>query len=434
MTIRTDTRCLNAYEATGRTDAAPLAALHARAHQVPPVPTVPQRLSTPADFFTRDPRMWGLRGSMFLILLGAAIIWIYAGIWMKQQGLGETFIGILAGFGSALAALLGLFWGWLSDRTGKSTTIVVSGCLLTGASLIVLGQSRTPAGFILYQLLASTGLAATMSIMPLLALAVIGKDRPGAGYGKFRVFGSLGYMFALYVLAMLVRAIPWLCLTAGVLMILGAVPLLLANVQTHRHEKRLGFAALTRHPRLIGFLVAVFFVAMGGPAVFTFLSLYGRTMGMDQTGIGRLMGMCGVVALVGLPGMGALADRFGARAVLLLGFAAMPIRILLQDVAHDPTGLYIAQILHLFTWAGPEVTAYVYVTALAGKRDRGVAISALVTVRTLGQLAGNPLCGWLAENMGYHRMFLIMAGFATLGALVFLVLEFGVRRSASRPG
>ncbi len=393
----------------------------------------PARARSAADFFTRDPRMWGVRGAMFLILLGAAVIWVYAGVWMKQQGMRETFIGVLAGAGSALAALCGLLWGWLADRTGKSTAIAISGCLLTGVSLVVLAQSRTPAGFVLFQVLASTGLAATMSVMPLLALTVIGEDRPGAGYGKFRIFGSFGYMFSLYGLALLVKGIPRLCVTAGVLLILGVIPLLLANVRTVRHEKRLGFSALTRHRRVLGFLLAVFFFSVGGPAVFTFLSLYARSLGMDQVRIGRLMGMCGLVAVLGLPGMGALADRVGPRLVLLLGFAAMPARILLQDLARGAGGLYLAQALHFFTWAGPEVTAYVYVIRLAGKQDRGVAISALVTVRTLGQLAGNPLCGWLAEHTGYHAMFLAMAGISAIGLLIFLGMEWQTGRWISNP-
>ncbi len=365
--------------------------------------------------------MWGLRGAMFLILLGAAVIWIYAGVWMKEQGVGETFIGMLAGFGSALAAGLGLFWGWLSDRTGKSTAIVVAGCLLTGVSLAVLAQSRTASGFVFYQALAASGLAATMSIMPLLALTLIGEQHSGAGYGRFRVFGSVGYMFALYVLAALVPGIPRLCLTASVLIILGTVPLVLANIQPRRHVRRLGFAALTRHPALLGFLAAVFFTSMGGPAVFTFLSLYSKDLGMSQAGIGRLMGMCGVVALAGLPVMGSLADRFGPWRVMLVGFLAMPIRILLQAMAHSPGALYLPQVLHLFTWAGPEVTAYLYVTKLAGKRDRGVAISALVTTRTMGQFAGNPLCGWLAEHAGYRVMFLTMAALSAVGLVLFVL-------------
>jgi len=363
---------------------------------------------------------------MFLILLGAAVIWIYAGIWMKDQGMGETFIGTLGGVGSALAAGFGLFWGWLSDRTGRSTAIVAAGCLLTGVALVVLAQSRTPEGFVLYQGLAASGLAATMSIMPLLALTLVGERHSGAGYGRFRIFGSFGYMFALYVLAGLVPDISRLCITAAVLIIIGTIPLVLANIQPRRHVRRLGFSALTRRPALLGFLAAVFFTSMGGPAVFMFLSLYGRKMGMGQASIGRLMGMCGVVALVGLPVMGSLADRYGPRRVMLVGFLAMPVRILLQAAAHGPGGLYLAQIFHLFTWAGPEVTAYLYVTKLAGKQDRGVAISALVTTRTLGQLAGNPTCGWLAEHAGYHTMFLTMAALSTVGLILFVVFSRSV--------
>jgi len=366
--------------------------------------------------------MWALRCAMFLILLGCGIVWTYAGIWMKQQGAGETFIGLLIGAGSALSAAAGLFWGWLADRTAGATPVAAAGCLLTAVALLVLAVSHSAAGFCLYQMLVSTGMAATLSIMPVLALALIGEERPGSGYANFRIFGSLGYIVGLFVLASLVRDLAHVLLASSVLLASAIAPLMLANVETRGHVRHYGISALVRRPGLPGMLAAVFFYAMGVPAVFTFLALYAHRIGMDNAAVGRLMGMCGVVALPGLPLMGLAADRLGARLVLGAGFVALPVRILLQAAASGPTGLFAAQLLHLLTWAGPEVTAYTFVTRLAGRRDRAVAVSGLVTARTLGQLAGNPLCGWLAERAGYRTMFAVMAAVSFFGFLLFILL------------
>ena len=98
--------------------------------------------SSPAAFLTRDARMWALRGAMFLILLGAGIVWVYAGVWMRSHDQGETAIGVLLGFGAAMTALMAMLWGWLSDHTGRSTPIVCAGRLLTGVGLITLSHVR----------------------------------------------------------------------------------------------------------------------------------------------------------------------------------------------------------------------------------------------------------------------------------------------------
>ncbi len=397
-------------------------------HEARPPPTEPDA----ARFLTRDPRMWALRGSMFLILLGMGVSWVYAGIWMKENGLGETAIGSLIGLGGALAAGMGLFWGWLSDHTGRSTPIVSAGCLLTGASLIVLAHSRTVAGFALFEVLVAAGASATMTVMPLLALAVIGEERRGAGYGRFRVFGSVGYLIGLYFLAARVTGLERLFLVAGLILLLGAVPLVVANVRTRRHVERHGFGGLLKHPGFCWCLVAVFFFSLGNPAVFAFLAMYAREIGMTQAGVARLMGMCGLTALVALPLMGSISDRIGPRRVLLVAFAAMPVRILLQAVAGGTGGLYAAQLLHFFTWAGPEVTIYVYLTQLVGEQDKGIAVSALVTTRTLSQLVGNPIAGYLAEHWGYRNMFFTMACVSALGLVTFCCTS--LRRPIPRPG
>lgn len=374
-----------------------------------------------ALLFTRDPRMWGLRAAMFLILMSCGIVWVYAGIRMKDCGLGETFIGVLLGVGGALSACVGLFWGWLSDRTGKSTPIVAAGCLLIGGSLGILWVSRQPAQFVTYQIVVSCGMSATSTVMPLLALSLIGSEAPGAGYGRFRVFGSVGYMVALYGLASALDGLDRLFHVAAACAVAAVVPLLWANVRPQRHAHRHGFAGLLRHPPLAWFLLAVFLLSLGSPSVFTFLAIYARGLGLGQAQVGRLLGVLGVAALVGLPIMGTVADRIGGERVLLLGFLAMPARILIQAAADGPLGLYAAQCLHCLTWAGPEVVAYTYVTRLAGEQDRGVAVSALITTRTLGHLVGAPLTGYLAENAGYGRMFVTMAALSSLGFFVFLV-------------
>ncbi len=389
----------------------------------------PGSKSDPSLLCTRNPRMWMLRASMFLAVVGMGITWTYAGPWMKENGLGETVIGSIAGGGALLFAGMGMLWGWLSDRTGRTTWFAAFGAVLAGSSLLVLSNSSSVGDFILFQLLSAVGLSALLTLVPVLAMTVLRENGSTDGYGNFRVFGAVGYLFALFFLAMFVQGLPSLFLVCGVLACLACVPVLLSRIAPERHGGKGGFGAVLRKKRVCVILLAFFFCHLAMPAMFMFTTIYAKVeMGMDQSGVAMLGGVCGVTATFGLPLMAVAAKRMGARTILLISFAAVPLRLIAIMLSPGPMSLYATQLFHLLTWAGPEAVVYFYMASLIGRKQSGVAVSAYMFVQTIGRVIGNPVAGYLAEHIGFRPMFLAMAGVSVLGLLLFVVASKGADR------
>lgn len=376
-----------------------------------------------APLFIRDRDMWMLRGSLFMQLVGVAIVWTIVGNLMKEAGLHETAIGLLLGMGLGVQGVSGLFFGWLSDKTGRTVAITAVGTLLIGVGLLAYSQSSQPWHFALATGMTYTGLGSALSITPVLALSLIGEENQAQKYGWFRVFGSLGYIFALFVVNAVIDGYANVCLTAGILTLVGIVPLMLTHAKPNVHPERRGWGLLLRHRELLTFYAAVFVFHLGIPAVFQFLSIYAAHLGMAQWEIGWLLSTNGFIGLTTLPLIGRFADRFGHGRFMTYCFLALPLRILILTLAgnlNSPYMLYAAQPLHVLTWAGTEVCAYAYVCRHAG-RDRGVAVAAYLLAISLGTLVGNVLTGYLADKLGYIDMQYVMAALSFVGFLIYLL-------------
>ena len=83
----------------------------------------------------RRRQLWLLRAACFFQIFSFGIQWSFAGVWMREQGLGETTIGLVWSTSIFLWFLTGLLWGRIADRTGRARDIVRAGCLLQAAAI-----------------------------------------------------------------------------------------------------------------------------------------------------------------------------------------------------------------------------------------------------------------------------------------------------------
>ena len=62
---------------------------------------------------------------------------------MKEQGVGETLIGLISSTSIALWFFFGLLWGRLADKTGRPDRIVLLGGISLGMVIVYLGYCHT---------------------------------------------------------------------------------------------------------------------------------------------------------------------------------------------------------------------------------------------------------------------------------------------------
>ncbi len=120
--------------------------------------------------------------------------------------------------------------------------------------------------------------------------------------------------------------------------------------------------------------------------------------------------------------VGAKADAWGRKPLLLAGFLILPLRGALYTVSNDPYWLVAVQLLDgvgagIFGALFPVVVK----DLTKGTGHFNISLGALTTVFGLGAAFSNGLAGIVVQEAGYSAAFLTLAGVATV-ALVLLVV------------
>ena len=126
------------------------------------------------------------------------------------------------------------------------------------------------------------------------------------------------------------------------------------------------------------------------------------------------------VLAVTAPFTGRLAQKWGRKPVLLVGFAALPLRGLLIAYVNDPYLLVAVQVLDGVSASVLGVMVPLVVSDLTRATGRfNLALGAIGTGMGIGAALSTSLGGFIADSFGSHVAFL---GLAAVGALAFLLV------------
>src|SRR6185312_8520160 len=130
-----------------------------------------------------------------------------------------------------------------------------------------------------------------------------------------------------------------------------------------------------------------------------------------------------IVALMS-PTVGAKAQSWGRRPLLLIGFAALTVRGLLFATVHDPYLLVAVQIFDGITAAVFAVLIPLTVADVAfGSGHFNLAQGIVGTATGIGAALSTVLAGYVSDTFGSNVAFLGLAGVAVLGlAAIALIM------------
>lgn len=140
----------------------------------------------------------------------------------------------------------------------------------------------------------------------------------------------------------------------------------------------------------------------------------------------------GVLAVCA-PAFGRAAERWGRRPMLLVGFAALPIRALLFAYTDSPTLLVAIQVFDGISAAVLGVMVPLVVSDVTRGTGRfNLALGAVGTAMGIGAALSTSLAGLMADRLGSHTAFLGLAlvGLAAFGLLALIMPETRRRAGA----
>jgi multidrug resistance protein len=159
----------------------------------------------------------------------------------------------------------------------------------------------------------------------------------------------------------------------------------------------------------------------------------GRYLGASPAMIGLLFGSFGATMLVVSLPMGAVSDRIGRRAPMLVGLVALAASTLLFAYALRLPALFAARLVQGAADATTWVVGFALVADLYPPEERGRVAGIILGGTSVAYLVGPSIGGWLYEIGGIRMPFLVVTGMAVLTLIGFLWLRLPDHRATREP-
>jgi MFS family permease len=194
------------------------------------------------------------------------------------------------------------------------------------------------------------------------------------------------------------------------------------------HQLRDIAGIVRRNPAFAWFAVSS---ALWGVAVYAtgpFFNVYLVTrLGGDSRVVGIGAAVTALSGLAGLLVFGRLADRRGARAVVVLTGLAIPFMPVLWAFITAPWQTYLANAPSGFLWAGYNLASFNLLLEMSPPEDRESGVAVYQTLVAISAVIGPLLGGWAVSALGFIPLF-CLSGALRLLATGLLILRVRPKR------
>lgn len=358
-------------------------------------------------------------------MVGMGIIWPIMPVYAVQLGAAGIELGFIIAAFNLARSLFNPLVGRLSDRLGRKPFMLAG---LAGYAVLSLAyiHADSVAGLIAVRFV--HGLAA-VCVAPV-AMAVVAEIAPPHRLGRYMGTLSMALMLGVGAGPMLGGVIQdWLgmnaaFMTMGALALLTAIGILVFVPRLGRTALPSGvpassiFQVLGRSPILLAVFVIRFFSAAGQGAVYTFLPLYGASIGISSAQVGVLLGVnVLLIALLQRPG-GSLADRTRPLLLMVGGIALSGLAVAGMPLVPNFSGALVMNIV-MGVANGIAVPAAL---VLAGREGRVVGMGSVMSLfdaaLSLGFIVSPILLGLVLDILGIQAVFYVGGGIISVGTLL----------------
>jgi MFS family permease len=341
--------------------------------------------------------------------------------------------------GISMAALLNFLcmgvgsfaWGALSDRFG-TRAVVLSGGVLLGLGLVTASRATTLGQFqVLFGVI--VGFAAGSLYTPMTATTVrwftrhrslaVALVSAGLSLGSATAAPLARWLITNYDwrFAMLVIGdLAWLVIIPAALLVRNppatasaAAPGAMAS--TGDGELTVAQALRTPQFAAIAFTFFACCAAHSGP-IFHMVT-HAIDHGVSAMAAATVLSAAGVASLGGKIICGLVADRVGAKRVLVAGLALQAVAVSLYLLTRETTGFYALALVFGFAYGGVMPLYAILVREYFGERIMGTIFGAVAFTSTLGMALGPWVGGWLYDTFGSYFWLFIGSSGIGLGAV-----------------
>jgi predicted MFS family arabinose efflux permease len=376
----------------------------------------------------------------------------FLAIYLAANGWNEQAVGVALTVGGLSGIIANTPAGALIDRVKSKRAMIAVG--IVGLSIGALAIALFPSRWLVVaaQVLIGAASAIFVPVIAAISLGIVGHRRFDRRQGRNQAFNSAGNVIA----ALSIGLIGYFISNRGIFFFVVAlsVPTLLSlrfiraqeidyelarNLKDHQDDdKPTTVWHLLKDRRLLIFLICAVMFHFANAAM---LPLLGEEL---SKGKGRssmaFMAACVITTQLVITLLaswtGGKAQTWGRKPLLLIGFAALPIRGVLYTLTHS-TALLVS--IQLLDGIGACVFGVVSVLVIAdltrGTGRFNLAQGAIATAVGIGASLSQSIAGAIVHHAGYHVGFLSLSGVAAaaLAMLWFLMPETRERIGDTMP-
>jgi len=332
----------------------------------------------------------------------------------RRLGASPTVIGFLfASFGVTLLTV-SVPMGAVSDRIGRRAPMVGGLAALAGATMLF-AFSTSLATLFAARLVQGAADAITWVVGFALLADRYGPDERGRVTGIVMSGTSVAIIVGPSIGGWLYEIggirLPFLFVCA--LAVAGALAFLFVDLpKAHAPHEAVPLAALLRLPAVAACAIAVVAASSTVSMLEPVLALHLAGLSIGPARIGLLFGIAAIVNALAHPAIGRLADRVGARRLMLVGLATSAFALVVLGQSWSLRSAIVFQVFMAATMALMITPSLAYMgeaTSLGGLSSFGVAYGVYNMAWGAGLLAGPAIGGFLFERLGFGRLVLAWA-------------------------
>jgi MFS family permease len=165
--------------------------------------------------------------------------------------------------------------------------------------------------------------------------------------------------------------------------------------------------------------ISFFIWGIGEGLFFYFQPIYLQQLGATPVIIGTILGLGGVAMAVVQAPSGYLADRYGNRRLLIVGWIIGVVAAAIMAFSGSLVLFTIGWIVYGFSAMNPPASSYV--TSISGKLSVGRALTLLSAAYNLGAVIGPVAGGYIGQNYGLHLIYRFSLFFFFLSTIIILL-------------
>lgn len=369
-----------------------------------------------------------LKGYNFLFFGLLALFIPFLPVYLGEQGLSASEIGLIIGTGGFVTLIAQPLWGFISDKTKTIRKVMLLLVCLTAVSGYFLFSVNS---FVLLVIFALLVYFALMPLDPLTeSLNFTVSEMARISYGSIRTYGALGYAVLSLIAGFAmdyfgVSSISILFVLLGLLSF--GIIWFMPNVQASSNPVTMaGLKQVLRNKEMLLFLVLVFISSVPARMNDTFLGIHIRSLGGETS----LVGIAFFIAATSEIVIFALSFwwlRKGKELeIITIATFFYFIRFIASAFVTSPVSLTLVQILQMVTFPIFYTAAIQYLYQIMPKewRATGQTVLALLFFGLSGIIASYA-GGYIYNELGGHMFYFIISIMSFTGVLfgVFLSIR-----------